>query len=409
MIIERKWWTEWWTEMALLKTAQIKNAKPGKHHDGQGLYFVVSETSKKWVLRRTINGKRREWGLGAAADIGLADVREKAATYRRKINEGVDPAEERRRLEAARMAEEQVQRTPTFRETALEVHREHSPSWKNQKDVKHWLASLERYAFTVIGETPIDEVTGPMVRDILASIWLSKPDMARKLRQRIATILDVAHGKGYRDHEAPRRSMVTGLPKQPKVKHFAAMPWRNVPAFIADMPERLRANERILRAIQFTILTASRSAEVRKATWGEIDLDTAVWTRPAKHMKAGDEHIVPLSRQAIELLGDPGEGLLFPGLKSGNTLSDMTFTMPLRRAKLDCTVHGFRSSFRDWCSEATSTPWEVAEACLAHVVGDQTERAYARSDLLEKRRAVMQQWADFCGGADNVTRLEAVG
>lgn len=395
--------------MAFLKTAQVKNAKSGKHHDGQGLYLVVTERSKKWVQRGTINGKRREYGLGAASDVGLAEVRETASRYRRMIKDGIDPAIERKRVQAEQLAQEQEVETPTFREVAFEVHKEHSPTWKNQKAIKEWLSSIERYVFPAIGDLPVDEVTGPMVRDILAEIWLTKPDTARKIRQRLGIILDVAHGKGYRDHEAPRRSFVAGLPKQPKGEHFSAMPWGEVPDFIAHMPERLGASASVLRAIEFVILTAARSGEVRKASWSEIDLDKKVWTRPAAHMKAGIEHNIPLSSRAIELLGEPGDGLIFPSRKSGRALSDMTLSMPLRRADVGYTMHGFRSSFRDWCGEATSTPREVAEACLAHAVGSTVERAYARSDLLEKRRAVMDQWASFCCGADNVTRLAVVG
>jgi integrase len=391
--------------MTALKTAQVKNAKLGKHHDGAGLYLVVTERSKKWVQRGTINGKRREYGLGAAGDIGLAEVREKAASYRRMLKDGIDPAIERKRVLAEQLAQEQEAEMPSFREVAFEVHREHSPTWKNQKAVKQWLASLEKYVFPAIGDMPVDAVTGPMGRDILAEIWVTKPDTARKIRQRLGIILDVAHGRGFRDHETPRRSFVAGLPKQPKGEHFSAMPWRDVPDFIAHMPERLGASARVLRAIEFVIVTAARSGEVRQATWAEIDLDKKVWTRPAAHMKAGLAHSIPLSNRAIELLGAPSEGLIFPSRKAGRALSDMTLSMPLRRADVGYTMHGFRSSFRDWCGEATSTPREVAEACLAHVVGSSVERAYARSDLLEKRRAVMDQWAAFCSGADNVTRL----
>jgi integrase len=395
--------------MTILKTAQVKNAKPGKHHDGAGLYLVVTERSKKWVQRGTINGKRREYGLGAAGDIGLAEVREKAASYRRMLKDGIDPSVERKRVLAEQIAQEQAVVMPSFREVAFEVHKEHSPTWKNQKDVRLWLASLEKYVFPAIGDMPVDEVTGPMVRDVLAEIWLTKPDTARKIRPRIGVILDVAHGKGYRDHEAPRQAFVAGLPRQPKGKHLAAMPWAEVPDFIAHMDERLGASASVLRAIEFVILTAARSGEVRLATWAEFDLDKKVWNRPAAHMKAGIEHSIPLSSRAIALLGEPGEGLIFPSRKSGSALSDMTLSMPLRRAGVGYTMHGFRSSFRDWCGEATSTPREVAEACLAHAVGSSVERAYARSDLLEKRRAVMEQWGAFCCGADNVTLLAVVG
>lgn len=399
--------------MTRLKTAQVKNAKPGKHHDGSGLYLVVTANSKKWVQRGTVNGKRREWGLGGAVDVGLAEVREKAATYRRMIKEGIDPAEELKRRRAEVLAEEQAQgrldNMPTFKEMALMVHKEHAPTWKSHKDAIRWLSSLERHVFPAIGDTPVNEVTGPVVRDVLAEIWLTIPPTATKVKQRICTVLDYAHIAGWRDQEAPMRSITRGLPKQPKkTNHFAAMPWIDVPNFIGNMPSIISASDVVLRAIEFTILTASRSGEVRLATWDEIDLGSATWTRPEEHMKTDVEHRVPLSPRAVELLGKPGEGLLFPGSRAGRPLSDMTLSMPLRRAELGITMHGFRSSFRDWCGEATNTPREVAEACLAHTIKDQTEAAYARSDLIDKRRVVMDKWSAFCESIDNIAQIRMV-
>ena len=393
-----------------LNIAKVKSAKPGKHHDGSGLYLIVKPTSKKWVQRGTVNGRRREWGLGVFDDVSLAEARDKAAKYRKLIRDGIDPAEERKRVQAQinerELAQSRIDGMPTFKEVTLRVSKESEPTWKNVKDGKRWLSSMERHVFPFIGNNPIDQITGPEIRDVLANIWLEIPHTAKKVKQRIQTVLDYAHIQEWRDQEAPMRSITKALPKQPKKEnHFSAMPWRDVPDFIAHMDERLGASASVLRAIEFVILTAARSGEVRLATWAEFDLDKKVWNRPAAHMKAGIEHSIPLSSRAIALLGEPGEGLIFPSRKSGSALSDMTLSMPLRRADVGYTMHGFRSSFRDWCGEATSTPREVAEACLAHVVGSSVERAYARSDLLEKRRAVMDQWAAFCSGADNVTRL----
>jgi len=265
---------------------------------------------------------------------------------------------------------------------------------------------MERYVFPTLGDIPVDKITAPMVRDVLARIWLTIPHTAKKTKQRISTVLDHAHICGWRDQEAPLRSITKGLPKQSKkVNHLAAMPWSEVPNFISNMPAIINASNVVLRAIEFTVLTAARSGEVRKATWDEIDFDTATWTRPEEHMKAGIEHRVPLSERAIELLGKPGDGLIFPGTKAGRSLSDMSLTMPLRRAEMGITMHGFRSSFRDWCGEATDTAREVAEACLAHTISNRTEAAYARSDLFDKRRVLMDQWSAYCRSTDNVKNL----
>ncbi len=397
--------------MRTLTAQQVKHAKPGKHHDGSGLYLVVTDKSKKWVQRGTVNGKRREWGLGAASDIKLAEVREKSSSYRRMIKDGIDPAEDRKREQAEAQAQEQAQSLlndmPTFKQVALMVHKENEPTWKNPKDAKRWLTSLEQRVFPTLGDIPIDVITAAMVRDVLADIWLTIPHTARKIKQRIGTVLDYAHISGWRDQEAPLRSITKGLPKQSKKTiHLAAMKWADVPNFITNISTILKASDVVLRAIEFAVLTASRSGEVRLAAWNEIELDTTTWTRPEDHMKAGIEHRVPLTSRMIELLGEPGEGLIFPGTKVGRPLSDMSLTMPLRRAELNITMHGFRSSFRDWCAEATDTPREIAEAALAHTIRDQTERAYARSDHFEKRRLLMDQWSAHCRSTGNVAGLK---
>ncbi len=412
-IIKTYWWTEWWTQMATLTAKQVKHAKPGKHHDGSGLYLVVTDNSKKWVQRGTVNGKRREWGLGSASDIMLAEVRVKSSTYRRMIMDGIDPAEERQRIQAEALVQERAQslldNMPTFKQVAHMVHKEHAPTWKNARDAKHWMSTMERYVFPALGDVQVDVITAAMVRDVLAEIWLLIPPTAKKVKQRIGTVLDHAHICGWRDQEAPLRSITKGLPKQPKkTNHFAAMPWTDVPNFVTNISTILTASDVVLRAIEFTVVTAARSGETRLATWSEIDLDTATWTRPDEHMKTGIEHRVPLSDRAIKLLGEPGDGLIFPGPRTGSALSDMSLTMPLRRADLGITMHGFRSSFRDWCTDATSVSREVAEAALAHGIKDQTERAYARSDIFDKRRLLMDQWAGYCRSTGNVTALKVV-
>ncbi len=400
-------------KMTNLLISQVKNAKPGKYYDGSGLALVVTNTSKKWVLRATINGKRRDWGLGAANDIGLVDVREKAADYRKLIREGIDPAEERKRVQAEarelELAQSRIDNMPTFKDVSLMVSSVNAPTWKNDKDGKRWLSSMERHVFPIIGDIPIDKIGRAEVSDVLGGIWLEIPHTAKKIKQRIQSVLDYAYMKEWRDRDIPMRAIVRALPKQKnKEKHFTAMPWQDVPAFIANITDTLSTSEAVLRMIEFTILTASRSGEVRLARWEEFDLKKATWTRPEEHTKTSTENRVPLSPRAIELLGKPGKGLVFPGTKSERPYSDMSMNRVLDRAGFEVVMHGFRSSFKDWCMDATNIPNEVSEACLAHKIKDRTEAAYSRTDLFDKRRDVMAQWADFCHGADNVAVLEVV-
>jgi integrase len=245
-----------------------------------------------------------------------------------------------------------------------------------------------------------------MVRDVLADIWLKIPETARRVRQRIGTVLDWAHAKGYRPTETPTRSISRGLPKQPKVtQHLAALAWEEVPSFLNKLRET-KAGEPMRLAFEFLILTAVRSGEMRGARWEEIDLEARLWTIPGQRMKAGKTHLVPLSARAMAILGRMRElrrgedqPLVFEGAKLGRPMSDMTLTMLLRRMKVNATAHGFRSSFRDWTAEATNFPREVAEAALAHAVESKVEAAYRRSDLLDKRRKTMDAWADYCGSS----------
>jgi integrase len=395
--------------MSTLTALGVKKAGPGRHGDGGGLYLVVSNSgSRKWVLRIQMNGKRRDFGLGSASKVSLSEAREAAEDMRRAVNRGQDPVAEKRRARAA---------MPTFREAAIMVHQEHRPSWKNPKHAQQWLSTLEAYVFPSLGDLPVNQIDGPMVRDVLVEIWLEIPETARRVRQRIGTVLDFAHAKGWRDAEAPLRSVSRGLPKQPKIKgHFAAMPWQEVPRFIANMDDTLNATEPVLLAIEFLILTAARSGEVRGAVWSEFNLEDQIWLIPAERMKGGRAHRVPLSGRTIEILGrmdsfrrtSEADEYVFEGQKQGRPLSDMTLTMPIRRAKLPITIHGFRSAFRDWCAEATATPREVAEACLAHVVRNAVEAAYARTDHLDRRRVVMDAWAAYCTGADQDGKVVSI-
>ena len=389
--------------MGNLNATQVRTLKePGRYSDGDGLILNVKEGgSKSWLLRLQHDGKRREFGLGSLKDVSLADAREKAGVVRKQVREGADPVAEKQK---------QRERVPTFREAAKTVHKEHQRGWKNGKHQAQWLATLEAYAFPAIGDLSVEAIEGRMVRDVLADIWLEKPETARRVRQRIGAVLDYAYSKGWRTQEAPMRSVTKGLPRQPrKTGHFEAMPYSDVPAFLATLRERDSMGRLALEAL---ILTAARSGEVRGATWDEIDLDAALWTIPGKRMKAGKAHTVPLSPVAVEVfkraagLRLKGSELVFYGQKPGRPLSDMTLLKVLRDMELPFTVHGFRSAFRDWAAEETSFPGEVAEAALAHAIPNKVEAAYRRTDFLEKRRNLMAAWSGYCSEASaNVVAL----
>lgn len=388
--------------MGKLTALSIKGLDaPGRYSDGDGLIlYVRSEAVKTWVLRVQDGGKRRDIGLGSLKSVSLADAREAAAEMRRMIARGIDPVAERKR---ERMV------IPTFRAAALEVHGEHKAAWKNGKHQAQWLATLETYAFPKLGDLLVSEIEGPIIRDVLAAIWLAKPETARRVRQRIGTVLDWACAKGFRASEAPMRSLSRGLPRQPKKDgHFAAMAHADVPKFLASLCQRESMGRLALEAL---VLTAARSGEIRLATWDEIDFERGLWSIPAERMKMGRAHVVPLSEQVIDVLLRAREHrteateLVFYGHAQGRSsataekrpLSDMTLLKILRDAKLDVTVHGFRSAFRDWVAEETSFPGEVAEAALAHTIPNKVEAAYRRTDFLEKRRALMAAWGSYCG------------
>jgi len=387
--------------MGKLNPIQLKsNMKPGRYMDGDGLMLDVKPSgSKSWVVRLQAGGKRRDYGLGSFKDVGLSEARDLAREYRKKLRQGVDPIADRRKVSVV----------PSFAEAAATVHEEHKRGWRNGKHGEQWLTTLKTYAFPKIGQLPVDQITTGQVRDLLGEIWLTKPETARRVRQRIGTVLDFAHGKGWREPFV-MAAVNKALPKQPrKSGRFEALPYAEVPAFVAKLRERESMGRLALGAL---VLTASRSGEVRLARWSEIDLDKATWTIPAERMKAGKTHVVPLSPAALRVfrraaeLRMAGTDLVFPGLKRGKPLSDMTLLKILRDMKLDATVHGFRSAFRDWCAEETSVAGEVAEAALAHAIPNKVEAAYRRTDFFEKRRKLMDAWAEYCSGsAANVVRL----
>jgi len=393
----------------LLSDLKIKSAikKPGRYSDGDGLMLVVKHSGAcSWVLRIQVDGRRRDFGLGRLADVKAGAAREKADAIRKQYLSGIDP------VEAKRAAKREKASIPTFAEAARLAHGEHKGGWKNAKHKAQWLSSLEAYAFPAIGQVRVDKVEGPAVRDLLAEIWLAKPETASRVRQRIGTVLDWAFAKGYRQAEAPMKSISRGLPRQPKKDwHFAALPYEDAPAIMAKLAQKDSVGRLALR---FLILTAARSGEVRGATWAEIDKDQKVWTVPAERMKAGKAHIVPLSPPALAILdhmekafgdgsGDDNDGelggtsdaLIFPGNK-GKPLSDMTLTKVVRDGfTQSITVHGFRSTFRDWAAEQTDVAGEVVEAALAHTISNKVEAAYRRTNYLEKRRDLMLRWAEY--------------
>jgi integrase len=368
--------------------------EPGRYSDGDGLILDVSaKGSASWLLRIMIAGKRRDIGLGSLKVLTLAEARAKAADYRRQIAQGIDPVAERKKV---------ADPVPTFRDAALRVHEEHKAAWKNGKHQDQWINTLTSYAFPMLGDRLVNDIEGPIIRDVLATIWLAKPETARRVRQRIGAVLDWSYAKGYRASEAPMRSLSKGLPRQPrKDGHFAAMAYTKVPHFLTSLRERKSVGRLALEAL---ILTAARSGEIRGATWGEFDLESGLWSVPAERMKMGRVHHVPLAPAAIdafrraEAFRAPCTDLVFPGQNLKRPLSDMTLLKVMRDLETGVTVHGFRSAFRDWAADETSYPGEVAEAALAHAIPNKVEAAYRRTDFLEKRRALMRDWAAFCTG-----------
>lgn len=384
----------------------VKNAKPGRHTDGAGLYLLVKDSgARSWVYRFMLNGKSREVGLGAASGVGavaLADARFAAAALRLKVKAGIDPLAERQQQVAGQRAAQQAARIAaiTFRDVAQTYIAANEDSWRNAKHRWQWTNTLERFVYPFMGDTPVADVTTAHVMQALEPIWHEKAETASRVRGRIETILDAAKARGYREGENPARwrgNIAHLLPARKRLTrgHYKALPYDEVPDFMA----KLRAREALAGlALEFTILTAARTGEVLGARWEEVDLAKAIWTIPAERMKAGKEHRVPLPPRAVEILeatNQLGKEWLFPSAKGGK-LSVMAMTMLLRRMKVEVTVHGFRSAFRDWAAERTGFSHEVCEMALAHTIGNSVEAAYRRGDLFEKRRRLMAEWATYC-------------
>ena len=378
-----------------LSPLKLKTSRPGRYLDGGGLYLQVTLNPKtgalrrSWVYRFESQGHERRMGLGSLDDVTLQEARERAAAARKLHRDGQDPIEAR---EAARSAKRlESAKATTFDQCASAYISAHRPSWRSAKHLNQWIESLRAYASPVIGPLPVQQVDVALVLKIIQPIWLSKNETASRVRQRIEAVLDWATASGFRAGDNPARwrglleNLLPPTRKIRNVRHLAAMPYSDVRAFLAELRKRDRLPA---RALEFTILTAARTGEVLQARWSEIDFDARVWTVPASRTKAHREHRVPLSLRALEILQ------WLP--RSGDQIFKCWQAAMLGEAPRGVTVHGFRSSFRDWCAEQTNFPREVAEAALGHVVGDSTERAYRRGDVLEKRRRLMEAWAAYC-------------
>lgn len=391
-----------------LNARKVETAGAGRHGDGRGLFLYVKPSgARSWVLRYQVQGRRRDFGLGPYPDVSLSMARDRAAEARRLIVEGEDP-----------ITKKQQAKPKTFREAAVELIESKRPGWKSAKHAAQWTATLESYVFPKIGAVQVAKIETADVISTLTPIWAAKPETANRIRQRIEAVIDYASALGIRSGDNPARwrgHLDHLLPKPNKVRavvHHPALPHAQIAAFMTDLAKREGV---AARALAFTILTAARSGETRGMTWGEVDLDAKVWTIPAGRMKAAKEHRVPLTDSALALLGQRAEGapddaVIFGSeVKPGKPISDMSMTAVLRRMeRANITVHGFRSTFRDWAGETTGFPREVIEAALAHSIKDKAEAAYARSDLFDKRRKLMEAWSSKIAPAERGSNVVAI-
>lgn len=400
-----------------LAPTALRRKGPGMHPDGRGIYLQVKNGGRSWLFRFMLNGKERWMGLGPYPDVSLADARRGAEGCRRLLREGIDPIEARRQRQQA--AQLEAAQSVTFEYCATRYIDAHKAGWRNAKHAAQWSSTLETYAYPVFGSLPVQAIDTGLVTKALDPIWREKTETATRVRQRIEAVLDWATAHDYRGGDNPARwrgHLDKLLPKRSKVqrvKHHDAMPYAELPEFFAELSKRDTVSA---KALTFTILTAARSGETRGATLGELDFVSGVWTVPGERTKSGREHRVPLTGsvgpilRGLDYLGDDKDALLFPNPR-GKPLSDTALRKYLQQnlAKPGLTVHGFRSTFRDWAAERTNFPREVAEAALAHIVRDKTEAAYQRGDMLARRRKLMEAWAKFCtSGAASTAEVVAI-
>lgn len=384
-----------------LNPRMCQTAGPGKYEDGGGLRLVVSRTGgKKWVFRLTIRGKRREMGLGSFPSVSLAEARLLAAGARKLVRDDIDP------IAARRVEKEKI---PSFTTCAARYLRAHRKAWKNPKHGRQWVATLKTYARPVLGAKPVDSISTEDMLKVLSPIWPTKTETASRVRGRIESVLDYAAAHKFRDPLNPARwqgHLDKLLPKPSRIRrveHHPAMPFDEIARFL----EQLRGNNSVSAfALRFLILTATRTGEVRQATWSEINMESKVWTIPADRMKSGREHRVPLSEAAMGVLATvprvPKSAFVFPSVQSGKAISISAMLMLMRGMGYGnggengpYVPHGFRSSFRDWAGEVSSFPRDVVEMALAHVIENKVEAAYRRGDLFDKRRKLMEAWSSY--------------
>ena len=384
----------------LLSDRAVRHAKAGTHNDGNGLTLRVGANGKRsWVLRYTWQGKSANLGLGSYPAVWLKEARALAADRRAEIADGGKPTGAREAVASRSPAPIKL----TFRQVAEQVIELRRPTWSSDRHAKQWTESLTNHAYPAIGEKPLEDITSGDVLAMLVAIWNEKPETSTRVKQRAQIVFDFAIAAGLRS-DNPVAAVGKVLPQRPRLKeHHRALAYGELPRAITALRQST-ANVATRLALEFIILTAARAGEVRGMTWDEINFECATWTVPAARMKMRREHRVPLSDRAIEILREARElgkrgPLVFPGSK-GQPLSNMAFTMLLRRLELDGVTHGFRSSFKDWCLSETSSSWAVSEAALAHNLGNSMEAAYARTDLFDRRRVLMDEWAAFVGGGD---------
>ncbi len=378
-------------ELTAVKVNRL--TEPGRYADGNGLYLIVDPSgAKRWMLRTVVQGKRRDIGLGGLSLVSLAEARGHAQAMRKMARDGGNPL-------LVRDREKQV--IPTFEEAAKRVHEARSSGWRNGKHRAQWINTLRDYAFPKIGTKRVDLIDTADVLTVLSPIWLTKAETARRLRQRISTVMDWAKASGFKSGDNPVEGVTKGLPRQNGQKdHHEAIPYSEIAVFLERL-NGLDMSKVAKLAFEFLILSACRTNEVLGAPWDEINFEKAVWEIPASRMKGNRRHIVPLSFRCVEILHEARtlagiSELIFPGRTRAKPLSNMVFLMTMRRMGLAAVPHGFRSTFRDWASEQTNFPNEVCEMALAHAIRDKAEAAYRRGDLLEKRRQLMLAWSRYC-------------